>query len=48
MRESVSISEVVELFKISRNTATRRLHKLVMAGKLKRVGKGPAVRYVMQ
>ncbi|HEV2524315.1 MAG TPA: DeoR family transcriptional regulator, partial [Gammaproteobacteria bacterium] len=48
MRESVSISEVIELYKISRNTATRRLNKLVIANKLRRTGKGPAVRYFLQ
>ena len=45
MRDSVAINDVVETFKISRNTATRRLNKLVDSGCLKRVGKGPSVRY---
>ena len=47
MRDSVTINEIVETFKISRNTATRRLNKLVDAGVLKRVGKGPSVRYFL-
>jgi predicted HTH transcriptional regulator len=47
MREEVNISEVMYYLNISRNTATRRLKKLVESGKLKRIGKGPAVRYLL-
>ncbi len=46
-RDSISINEVVELFRISRNTATRRLNKMVATNILKRIGKGPAVRYLL-
>ncbi len=45
LRDSVAINEIVEIFKISRNTATRRLNKLVDVGILRRAGKGPSVRY---
>ncbi|MBP9729397.1 MAG: hypothetical protein KBD23_04595, partial [Gammaproteobacteria bacterium] len=45
MRESISINEMVDIFKISRNTATRRLNKFVAIGLLQRSGKGPAVKY---
>jgi len=45
--ESVSIGEIVNLFKISRNTATRKLNNLLAKNKIKRVGKGPAVRYFL-
>lgn len=45
IRDSLAVNEVKEIFKISRNTATRRLNKLVNFGVLKRTGKGPSVRY---
>lgn len=45
IRESLGINDIVKMFKVSRNTATRRLNKFVAAGLLQRVGKGPAVRY---
>jgi Fic family protein len=47
MREEVNISEVMQYLNISRNTATRKLNKMVESGKLVRVGKGPAVRYLL-
>lgn len=47
MREEVNISDVMRSLNISRNTATRKLNKLVESGKLKRIGKGPAVRYLL-
>ena len=48
MRDSMSINAIVDIFKISRNTATRRLNKLVAKGRLIRIGKGPAVRYLLK
>jgi ATP-dependent DNA helicase RecG len=47
MRDLVSINDVVDMFKISRNTATRRLNKLLVTGVLERFGKGPAVKYCL-
>ncbi len=41
----LSIQDVLHTLKISRNTATRKLNKLVKEGKLVREGKGPSVRY---
>lgn len=42
----VAISEVASYLGVSRNTATRKLNQLIEKGMVRRVGKGPAVRYV--
>ncbi|WP_194848242.1 RNA-binding domain-containing protein [Candidatus Neptunochlamydia vexilliferae] len=42
---SLSVKDVVEHLRVSRNTATRRLTALIKKGKLFRKGKGPSVRY---
>lgn len=41
----VRLQQVESFFSISRNTATRKLNRLIKAGKIHRIGKGPAVRY---
>lgn len=45
MKDKVSLKDVESMLNVSRNTATRRLNQLIEAGKIKREGKGPAVRY---
>ncbi len=47
MRDLVSVNDVADMFKMSRNTATRKLNKLIATGTLKRVGKGPVVKYML-
>lgn len=44
-KQEFSIADVMDFLQTSRNTATRKLTPLVKAGKLIRMGKGPAVRY---
>lgn len=39
------INDVVRFLKVSRNTATRKLNKLIKENKLIRYGKGPAVKF---
>lgn len=46
MRETVTLKEIQQYLQVSRNTATRRLNQLLESGKIRRQGKGPAVRYV--
>lgn len=46
MRDAVKIDEVQVYLNVSRNTATRKLKQLMESGLIKRIGKGPAVRYV--
>ncbi len=46
MREAVTLKEMQHYLQVSRNTATRRLNQLLESGKIRRLGKGPAVRYV--
>ncbi|MDO8953886.1 MAG: ATP-binding protein [Gammaproteobacteria bacterium] len=45
MREEVKLDEVQTYLSVSRNTATRKLNLLIKDKKIKRTGKGPAVRY---
>ena len=45
IREEITTGDVIELLNVSRNTATRKLNKLLQSGKVQRSGKGPAVRY---
>lgn len=42
----VKVEDVQMYLNVSRNTATRRLSRLIDNGDIKRIGKGPAVRYV--
>lgn len=44
----LKISEVESYLDVSRNTATRRLNQLIAQGKIRRLGKGPGVRYVLK
>lgn len=46
MREEVKVDDVQTYLNVSRNTATRRLKQLLENRSIKRIGKGPAVRYV--
>ena len=45
MRKTISVSDVVILLDVSRNTATRKLNNLIAQDLIRRHGKGPAVRY---
>lgn len=47
MRNNIRLSDIEHYLNVSRNTATRKLNKLIKAKKIQRIGKGPAVRYVM-
>ncbi|MFA6037854.1 MAG: ATP-binding protein [Legionellales bacterium] len=44
-KKEISISDVETFLNVSRNTATRKLNQLIKSGKIKRNGRGPAVRY---
>lgn len=46
MRGELRVSDVESYLHISRNTATRKLNQLIKIKKIKRLGKGPSVRYV--
>jgi ATP-dependent DNA helicase RecG len=46
MRKEVRLNEVTKFLNVSRNTATRKLNQLIKSKKIKRLGKGPAVKYV--
>lgn len=46
LRAAISVSDVVALLGVSRNTATRRLNELIEKGLIARYGKGPGVRYM--
>lgn len=46
MHEEVKLDDVQTYLNVSRNTAGRRLSQLLQSGHIRRVGKGPAVRYV--
>ena len=48
IREEIQINHVQTYLNISRNTATRRLGRLVESGHIRRIGKGPAVRYLLE
>jgi DeoR/GlpR family transcriptional regulator of sugar metabolism len=48
MRDEITIGELMQYLKISRNTATRKLNKLINLGKLIRKGKGPTVKYLLK
>jgi ATP-dependent DNA helicase RecG len=47
MRGEIKLGDVEKYLNISRNTATRKLNQLIKVGKIKRQGKGPAVKYVL-
>ena len=47
MKREVKLSDVEDCLKESRNTATRKLNKLIESGKIAREGKGPGVRYYL-
>lgn len=47
-KKTVLVGDVIELLNVSRNTATRKLTKLVELGKLLRRGKGPSIHYVLR
>lgn len=47
VRGEVKIKDLMEFLGVSRNTVTRRLKDLMQDGKLRRIGKGPSVRYVL-
>lgn len=44
-QNEITIQDVINNLQVSRNTATRKLNKLVKEKKVIRMGKGPAVRY---
>lgn len=45
MKEEFTISDVMDFLKVSRNTATRKINKLIQKKKIVRYGKGPSVRF---
>jgi ATP-dependent DNA helicase RecG len=47
LRTELTITEVLNYLDVSRNTATRKLNRLIKQKKLIRKGKGPSVRYVL-
>lgn len=47
MKKEVKLSDVEEYLSVSRNTATRKLNKLIGSGKIIREGSGPSVRYFL-
>jgi ATP-dependent DNA helicase RecG len=47
MQHEVKLGDVEKYLNVSRNTATRKLNQLIKAGKIKRQGKGPAVKYIL-
>lgn len=48
MRNEVRLGDVEKYLNVSRNTATRKLNQLIKSGKVKRQGKGPAVKYILR
>ncbi|RZA25346.1 MAG: DeoR family transcriptional regulator [Proteobacteria bacterium] len=46
-RKSMSLDECADLFSVSKVTATRDFSSLCKTGHLRRVGKGPATRYIL-
>lgn len=46
MQQEVKLSDVEQHLSVSRNTATRKLNKLIKTGEIIRMGKGPSVRYI--
>ncbi len=48
MQNELSLGNVEHLLSISRNTATRKLNILLRENKILRIGKGPAVRYILK
>jgi len=47
IKPEVKLSDVENYLNVSRNTATRKLSRLMDNGKIQRLGRGPAVRYVL-
>ena len=47
LRTELNITEVMNYLGVSRNTATRKLNRLIKQKKLLRKGKGPSVRYIL-
>ncbi len=46
-RPSISAQELADYLSVSRNTAIRKLNQLGEKGMVKKIGKGPAVRYMI-
>lgn len=46
-QKEVKLSDVENCLGVSRNTATRKLNKLIESGKIRREGSGPSVRYLL-
>ena len=46
-QKEVKLSDVENCLGVSRNTATRKLNKLIESGKIRREGSGPSVRYFL-
>lgn len=44
-KNEITVNEVESCLNVSRNTATRKLNQLIKLGKIRREGRGPAVRY---
>ncbi len=46
LQKSISAQQLSNYLSVSRNTALRKLSRLINAKKLKRIGKGPGIKYV--
>ncbi len=46
-RKEAKLAEVEHYLRASRNTATRRLNLLIKSGKIRREGRGPAVKFIL-
>lgn len=47
MHNEIRLHEVETYLNVSRNTATRKLNQLLIKNKIRREGKGPAVKYIL-
>jgi len=45
LKPSISAQELADYLSTSRNTAIRKLNKLVASSQISKIGQGPAVRY---
>jgi predicted HTH transcriptional regulator len=45
-QSEITIKDIVQNLEVSRNTATRKINKLIQQGKALRIGKGPGVKFI--
>ncbi len=46
-RKEAKLAEIEKYLRASRNTATRKLNSLIKKGKIRREGRGPAVKFIL-